>query len=132
MATRERPLSPFMLGQTYRFQITSLMSILHRISGIALVFGAFGLAWWLLRMASGGDRAITAAVLMASPLGKFALFGFTLALMYHLFNGIRHLMWDAGFGFDIPDVYKTGYAVAILSVLATALIWAGVLLGGGV
>ncbi len=129
MATRERPTSPFMLGQFYRFQITSLMSILHRISGVMLSFGAFGLAWWLMRMASGGDRAITAAALFGSTAGMLMLFVFTLALMYHLFNGIRHMMWDAGWGFDIPDVYKTGYAVIILSVLSTVMIWGAVLWG---
>ena len=129
MATRERPTSPFMLGQFYRFQITSLMSILHRISGVMLSFGAFGLAWWLMRMASGGDRAITSAALFGSTAGMLMLFVFTLALMYHLFNGIRHMMWDAGWGFDIPDVYKTGYAVIILSVLSTVMIWGAVLWG---
>ena len=129
MATRERPTSPFMLGQFYRFQMTSLMSILHRISGVMLSFGAFGLAWWLMRMASGGDRAITAAALLGSTAGMLMLFVFTLALMYHLFNGIRHMMWDAGWGFDIPDVYKTGYAVIILSVLSTVMIWGAVLWG---
>ena len=129
MATRERPTSPFMLGQFYRFQITSMMSILHRISGVMLSFGAFGLAWWLLRMASGGDRAITAAAMLGSTAGMLALFVFTLALMYHLFNGIRHMMWDAGWGLDIPDVYKTGYAVMILSVLSSVMIWCAVLWG---
>ena len=130
MATRERPTSPFMLGQFYRFQITSLMSILHRISGVMLSFGAFGLAWWLMRMASGGDRAITAAALFGSTAGMLMLFVFTLALMYHLFNGIRHLAWDAGFGFRIPQVYASGYTVLALTVVSTLILWFVAMSGG--
>jgi succinate dehydrogenase / fumarate reductase cytochrome b subunit len=120
---KQRPLSPFMLGSLYRFQITSVMSFLHRLTGIALSLGAFVFAWWLLAMAAGGEAALHAAECLASPFGKFALFGFTASLVYHLLNGIRHLMWDAGWGFEIPDVYKSGYAVAALTVVFTALIW---------
>ena len=117
----QRPLSPHL--QVYRWQITMLMSILHRTSGIALTVGAFVLAWWLLAMAAGGESAYRAAECLASPLGRFVLFGFSLCLVYHLLNGIRHLLWDAGWGFEIPDVYKSGYAVGILTVVFTALIW---------
>ena len=118
---RQRPLSPHL--QVYRWQITMVMSILHRATGIALVVGAFGLAWWLLAVAAGGQTYADASALVASPLGLIALFGFSLALVYHLLNGLRHLLWDAGWGFDIPRVYKSGYAVALLTVLFTALIW---------
>jgi succinate dehydrogenase / fumarate reductase, cytochrome b subunit len=117
-----RPLSPHL--QVYRWQITMTMSILHRATGIALVLGAFGLAWWLLAVAAGGDAYADAAWLLASPVGQVMLFGFSLALVYHLLNGIRHLTWDAGWGCDIPSVYRTGYAVAVLTVVLTALIWA--------
>src|SRR5690554_6889855 len=130
MANRERPLSPFMLGQTYRFQITSVMSLLHRATGIVLVLGALGLAWWLLAAAAGGEAYASAAACLASPLGRIALFGFSLALVYHLLNGIRHLLWDAGWGFEIPEVYRSGYVVFGLTVVLTALIWV-VALGGG-
>lgn len=130
MATRERPLSPFMLGQIYRLQITSVMSLLHRISGIVLVAGAFALAWWLLAMAGGGESAAHAARCLASPLGKLVLFVFSLGLVYHLLNGVRHLLWDTGWGFDIPDVYKSGYVVAVLTVVFTGLIWLVALQGG--
>ena len=123
MANRERPLSPFMLGQTYRFQITTVMSLLHRATGVALVTGAFGLAWWLLAVAAGGEAYASAAACLASPLGRIALFGFSLALVYHLLNGIRHLLWDAGRGMDIPEVYRSGYAVFALTVVFTVLIW---------
>lgn len=123
MANPNRPLSPFMLGQAYRFQITSLMSILHRISGVVLSVGAFVLAWWLMAMAAGGEAAVRAHSLLGSAFGKLALFVFSLALVYHLLNGIRHLFWDAGFGFEIAELYRSGYAVAILTVVLTAAIW---------
>jgi succinate dehydrogenase / fumarate reductase cytochrome b subunit len=90
---------------------------------MVLVAGAFALAWWLLAVASGGGAYARAAECLASPLGLLALFGFSLALMYHLFNGVRHLLWDFGWGFEIPEVYRSGYAVAILTVVMTAAIW---------
>ena len=121
MATRERPLSPHL--QVYRWQITMVMSILHRATGVVLTLGAFGLAWWLMAMAHGGDMAAKATACLASPFGKFVLFGFSASLVYHLLNGIRHLLWDIGWGFDIPDVYKSGWTVAVLTVVLTALIW---------
>jgi succinate dehydrogenase / fumarate reductase, cytochrome b subunit len=128
MSNRARPLSPHL--QIYRKQITSVMSILHRISGIVLSFGAFVLVWWLLAVAQGGDSYARAAECLASPFGKLALFGFSLALVYHLLNGIRHLLWDVGWGFQIPQVYKSGYTVAALTVVFTAAIWFFAMRGG--
>ncbi|MGH8031511.1 MAG: succinate dehydrogenase, cytochrome b556 subunit [Luteimonas sp.] len=124
----QRPLSPHL--QIYRWQITMLMSIAHRASGIILVVGAFGLTWWVLAVAAGGEAYAAAAAGVASPLGVLVLFGFSLALVYHLFNGIRHLLWDAGIGFEIPEVYRSGYAVGALTVVLTALIWFFALWGG--
>jgi succinate dehydrogenase / fumarate reductase, cytochrome b subunit len=121
MTQRARPLSPHL--QVYRPQITSVLSIFHRITGVAIAFGAFGLAWWLLAVARGGEVYDRAAALLASLPGKLVLFGFSLALVYHFLNGIRHLLWDVGLGFKIPQVYKSGYTVAALSVLFTAAIW---------
>jgi len=128
MSTRERPLSPHL--QVYRWQITMVMSILHRVSGVILTVGAFVLAWWLMGVAEGGERYARIAGLMASPLGELVLFGFSLALVYHLLNGIRHLLWDVGWGFEIPEFYRTGWTVAVLTVALTAAIWF-VALGGG-
>ena len=121
MATRERPLSPHL--QVYRWQITMTMSILHRASGVILVVGAFALAWWLLALAAGGEAYADAAECLASPLGKLFLFGFTLSLVYHLLNGVRHLLWDAGWGFEIPEFYASGWTVAALTVIFTLVIW---------
>ncbi len=128
MTRRARPLSPHL--QVYKPQITSVMSILHRISGIILAVGAFALAWWLLAAARGGDAWATAAECLASPFGNLALFGFSLALVYHLLNGIRHLLWDAGWGFSIPQVYRSGYVVVALTVVFTAAIWLFSMRGG--
>ena len=125
MATRERaqsrPLSPHL--QVYRWQITMTMSILHRVSGVVLTVGAFGFAWWLLALAAGGDQYAHASAVIASPFGLLMLFGFSLSLVYHLLNGLRHLMWDMGWGYDIPEVYRSGWAVAALTVVFTAAIW---------
>jgi succinate dehydrogenase / fumarate reductase cytochrome b subunit len=112
-----------MLGQTYRFQITSLMSLLHRITGISLTLGGISLVWWLMSIAIGGDAYEFASRQWASPLGMLFLFGFTLALVYHLLNGIRHLLWDAGWGYEIPKVYASGYVVFVVGALMTGLIW---------
>ena len=130
MSHPERPLSPFMLGQTYRIQLTSLMSLLHRTSGVILVAGAIGLAWWLMAAAQGGESWARASECLASPLGMVALAGFSLALVYHLLNGIRHLMWDMGHGMSIPEVYRSGYVVAGLTVVLTAVIWFFAMRGG--
>jgi succinate dehydrogenase / fumarate reductase cytochrome b subunit len=124
----QRPLSPHL--QVYRWQITMTMSILHRASGVVLVAGAFALAWWLMAVARGGDAYARAADCLASPLGLLALAGFSLALVYHLLNGIRHLLWDAGWGLELPEIYRSGYAVAILTVVLTAAIWLVALRGG--
>jgi len=129
MANRERPLSPHL--QVYRPQLTTVMSILHRASGVVLSVGAFGLVWWLLAVAQGGQAYERAAALLASVFGLLLLAGFSLALVYHLLNGLRHLSWDIGWGLEIPDVYRSGYAVAVLTVVLTAVIWLVALGGGG-
>ena len=123
----ERPLSPFMFPTWYRFQITSVLSILHRLTGIALVVGSILLAWWLVAVAAGGEDAATHAFI-ASPIGVLLLFGWSVAFFYHLCSGIRHLAWDAGYGFEIGDAYRSGYAVLAATVVLTVLAWLYVLL----
>ena len=123
MSQRERPLSPFMLGQYYRFQITSAMSFLHRITGMVLSVGAFLLTLWLVAVAAGPEASAKFAACAGSPLGKVVLAGIAFCLIYHLLNGIRHLVWDLGVGFTIKGLYTGGTVVAVLAALITALLW---------
>jgi len=119
----QHPVSPFMLPKYYRFQITSTLSILHRLSGIALAVGSVLLALWLVGVAVGGKLFSTTHDVMASVFGRVLLFGWSLAFFYHLASGIRHLLWDTGRGFELPAVYRSGYMVLSLSVLMTAATW---------
>jgi succinate dehydrogenase / fumarate reductase cytochrome b subunit len=107
----------------YRPQITSTLSILHRLTGIALAAGSVLLAWWLIAVAAGGEVFVATHAFIASPIGMLLLFGWSVAFFYHLCSGIRHLAWDAGYGFEIRDAYRSGYAVLAATVLLTALAW---------
>jgi len=128
MAQTARPLSPH-LG-VYRWQITMTLSILHRATGIALAVGTLIVIAALLALAAGPESYAKVQGFCASPIGLFLLFGWTWSLCYHLCNGIRHLAWDAGWGFEIPRTYATGWTVVIASVVLTALVWACVLMRG--
>jgi succinate dehydrogenase / fumarate reductase cytochrome b subunit len=119
----EHPLSPFMFPNWYRFQITSALSILHRLTGIALAIGLILLACWLIAVAAGGPVFAATHAFIASPIGMLLLFGWSVAFFYHLCSGIRHLAWDAGFGFEIRDAYRSGGAVLAATVLLTLLAW---------
>ena len=121
--SQKRPMSPFMIGPYYRPQITSMMSILHRVTGVILALGSLALLWVLVSLSMGEQAFAVTRSCLASPLGKLVLLSYSACLMYHLFNGIRHLFWDIGIGFDIPSVYRTGYAVIALTLLSTAAIW---------
>jgi succinate dehydrogenase / fumarate reductase cytochrome b subunit len=118
---RNRPISPHL--QIYKPQITSALSILHRITGGALVVGTLVLVYWLGAIAAGPEAYAHAKALLGSFIGKVALFGWTWALFYHLANGIRHLVWDAGYGFELPTVYLTGKITVAASFILTILIW---------
>ena len=117
----ERPLSPFMLPVWYSFQVTSFLSILHRLTGIALAVGSILLAWWLVSVAAGGELFAVTHAFIASPIGMLLLFGWSIAFFYHLCNGIRHLAWDAGYGFELRQAYRSGYTVLVATALLTAL-----------
>jgi succinate dehydrogenase / fumarate reductase cytochrome b subunit len=119
--TNKRPLSPHL--QIYQPQLTSLMSILHRLSGVFLSLGSVVLAYWLIAAASGADSYQQAQDLLGSFLGLLFLFGWSFALFYHLCNGIRHLFWDIGLAMDIKMVYLSGKLVLLASVVLTALAW---------
>lgn len=121
MARHERPLSPHL--QIYRPQLTSVMSILHRVTGLWLGAGTLLLAWWLIAAAAGPQAFATVQWFMGSWLGYLLLVGWSLAFFYHLCNGIRHLLWDAGWGFDLPTAYRTGWTVAACTLALTAAAW---------
>ena len=118
---RERPLSPHL--QVWRWHLTMLTSILHRATGLALYAGAVIVAAWALSLGAGPQAYQVFVDIMASPLGRLVLVGLTLSLFYHLANGLRHLFWDAGRGFDLPTMEKSGKAVVAGTVVLTALAW---------
>lgn len=121
MKQPERPLSPHL--QVYRPQLTTVLSILHRACGVALALGALLVVWWLAAAAAGPDAYATAQKFAASPLGLFMIFGWSVALFYHLCNGIRHLIWDTGHLFEIKNAYRAGYAVLLATAILTAGAW---------
>lgn len=129
MSTKyQRPLSPFMM---YRFEYTMILSFLHRMTGCALSVGLLLLAYWLLALAGGPAAYAQAQEVFASWLVKLALIGFSFSFFYHLLNGVRHLFWDVGMGFDKRTARASGWAVFIGAVVLTALLWV-LLPSGGV
>ena len=117
----ERPLSPHL--QVWRWHITMWGSILHRVSGVGLYFGAFIAAGWALALASGPEWYGRVMEWLAHPLGRLVLLGLTLSYFYHLGNGVRHLTWDAGHGLNPRMAGMTGYASILFAVAATAAVW---------
>ena len=130
MAQRARPLSPFL---HYRWQYTNTLSILHRITGVLLGFGFMLLVYWLAAAAAGPERYRAALDTLASPLAQLVLFGTVFAFCYHLLNGIRHLFFDAGRGFELKTARTSGWAVAVGALVLGVLVWLAVRagLGGG-
>ena len=122
----ERPLSPFMFPTWYRFQITSALSILHRLTGIALAVGSILLAWWLIAVAAASELFAATHAFIASPIGVLLLFLWSVAFFYHLCNGVRHLAWDAGYGFELRQAHFSGYAVLAATALLTVIAWLSV------
>jgi succinate dehydrogenase / fumarate reductase cytochrome b subunit len=122
------PLSPFMFPTWYRFQITSALSILHRLTGIGLAVGSILLAWWLVAVAAGGELFAATHAFLASPIGVLLVFFWSAAFFFHLCNGIRHFAWDAGRGFELRAAFCSGYAVLVATVVLTALTWLAVAL----
>jgi succinate dehydrogenase / fumarate reductase, cytochrome b subunit len=121
MSPAERPLSPHL--QVYRWQLTSVMSILHRFSGVALSLGAILLVWWLGAAADGPEPYAGVQRFLGSWLGLLLLFGWSVALFYHLCNGIRHLWWDTGRGLELGSVYVGGWTVLGATAVLTVLVW---------
>ena len=119
---QDRPMSPHL--QVWRWHVTMATSILHRATGIALYVGALILAGWVIALASGPDAFAVYHALLGSPLGLLVLFGLTVSFLYHLANGVRHLVWDAGKGFEPKTADMTGWAAIVFAIVATVLIWA--------
>lgn len=117
---RDRPLSPHL--QVYRWPLSMALSILHRATGVFLAAGTVALVWWLTAVAAGGESHAAFARCAASLPGQVVLFGWVAALMLHLLNGIRHLLWDMGIGFDKPTTQATGWAVVIGAVVLTVIV----------
>jgi succinate dehydrogenase / fumarate reductase, cytochrome b subunit len=130
MAQRERPLSPFM---QYRWQYTNTTSILHRITGVLLSVGFLVLVYWLAALAGGPERYARAMDCLGSPLGQAALGGALLAFCFHLLNGVRHLFFDTGRGFELATARRSARAVWVAAVLLAVIGWIALRssLGGG-
>ena len=119
---RERPLSPHL--QIYRWPVSMATSITHRVTGIGLAIGTLLVAWWLIAAASGAQAYDTFSTYARSPLGLLILFGFVWSLAFHLLNGIRHLVWDSGFGFNPKAAERVGILIYALSILIAAGVFA--------
>jgi succinate dehydrogenase / fumarate reductase, cytochrome b subunit len=131
MATSKRPLSPFMIGPYYRPQLTSVLSIIHRGTGVFLVLGAVLLVAMLMAAAAGPEAFAVATRCAYSLPGKALALATVAALAYHFFNGIRHLLWDIGWGYELPRTYVTGYLVIALTLVSTLAIALLALRAGG-
>lgn len=118
---RSRPQSPNI--QIYRPQLTSVLSIANRISGVGLSVAAVGLVVWLIAVATGPQAYAAVQGALASTIGQIALFAVTFGLFLHLCGSVRHLAWDAGYGFDLWAIYASGWAVVAASVVLTMAVW---------
>ena len=123
-----RPLSPHLT--IYRFRPTMAMSIVHRITGCALYFGTLLVVWWLVAAATGPDAFATASWFLGSIIGQLILFGYTWALLHHMFGGIRHFIWDTGRGLEKETSTKMAIATLVASLTGTLLLWLGILIFG--
>ena len=117
----KRPLSPFMLGSTYRLQINSAMSLAHRLTGIGLGLTAILVVWWFMAAATGPGYFYFVDWLLTSWVGTLVMLLSLASLWYHFFNGIRHLVWDAGEGLDKAMIRPSGIAVMVAAAVMTVL-----------
>jgi succinate dehydrogenase / fumarate reductase cytochrome b subunit len=120
-SSADRPLSPHL--QIYKPMLTMMMSIVHRLTGMALYFGSLLLAWWLIAAATGPDYFEFVNGLAGSLIGKLVLFGYTWALIHHMFGGVRHFIWDTGAGFEKSMIEFMVRASIVASLGLTVLIW---------
>jgi succinate dehydrogenase / fumarate reductase cytochrome b subunit len=129
MADTQRPLSPHL--QVYKRQVQMMTSITHRATGIALAVGSLVVVCALLHLAAGENDFNQFTSILGSPIGMILMLGWSWALFYHLCNGIRHLLQDAGWGYEIPQFVRSSWLSVIGSLVLTALVWAYVLTSGG-
>ena len=115
-----RPLSPFM---NYRWQYTNTLSILNRLTGLGLSVGLLLFVYWLIAAASGPDAYAHARNVFSHPLAIAALVAFSFSFFYHLLNGVRHLVWDAGYGFEKSTARKSGWVAFLGSIVVTLFFW---------
>ena len=121
MNDSKNPLSPHI--QIYRWHISSLLSITHRISGVVNLLALILIFFWLLILSLGENNYETFLLLINSFLGKFFLIGFTWSMSFHVLSGIRHLIWDLGYGFEIKTSNISGIIVIISSLVLTIIFW---------
>ena len=121
MSNHDRPLSPHL--SIYRWPVTMASSILHRATGVAMAVGFVLFVVWLADMAVGPDAYAALMGVLDSTIGRVLLIGWSWAFFYHLANGIRHLVWDAGYGFEKSTANTSAWVVIVLSVVATACFW---------
>ncbi len=119
MESVERPLSPHL--QVYKPQLTSILSITHRGTGVFLSLGALLLTFWLVGLATGEQVFSNLQQHGSSWYGKIILIGFIFSLYFHLASGVRHLFWDTGMGLELSTTYKTGYATIAFSIILTVI-----------
>ena len=117
-----RPLSPHL--EIYRWQIGNTLSIVHRFTGLGLALGLLALCYWLVSLASGEESFSAAERTFASPVGLALLIGWTFAFLYHFLNGVRHLFWDLGLGFERRQRHASGWFVVLGAVALTFCVWA--------
>jgi succinate dehydrogenase / fumarate reductase cytochrome b subunit len=122
MTSHNRPLSPHL--QIYQFPLLGLLSIAHRATGVLLTLGSLLLVYWLGSAAYGPASFARASALLGSPIGYLVLFGFTVCLFFHLVNGVRHLLWDVGFGYELPQAFRSARVALIATAVLTVLTWA--------
>jgi len=122
MPVHPRPLSPHL--QIYRWQIGNTLSTLHRLSGLGLSFGLIALTYWLLALAGDPAGYDAARRFFGGAAGLALLVAWTLAFFYHLLNGVRHLLWDAGYGFERRQRVLSGWAAFLGALLLCGCVWA--------
>lgn len=129
MADTQRPISPHL--QVYRWQVQMVSSIMHRATGVALSVGTLLVVFGLVKLAAGEDSFNQFKSIIGSPLGMLLLLGWSWSLFYHLCNGIRHLIQDAGAGYEISQFVRSSWLSVAGSIVLTVLAWAYVLTAGG-